>query len=273
MKAAFERLLNSLERRFGSWAVSGLIRYMAVAFFGVYLLGSVIPNLGSTLNFDWERILAGEIWRPFTFILASQVGSMNPIGILFAFFGMMIMFMFSDGLEEQWGVFRTNLYVLWGWFSALLGAVLMQLFGGQTPPMPGIYLGMSIFFAFSTYNPRCTIMLFLVIPVHIWILAVITGALLIVSLPAHGVGALFILFSLSNYLLVAVPMRIGQSKQQRSGIRRRKQFATSGIPETQAFNTCAVCGATEHSHPDTDFRVGEDGNDYCLEHLPKKDTP
>ena len=269
MKNAFDRFLNILERRFGSWAVPGLIRYLAVAFFAVYLMSGIIPNLGPTINFNWERILAGEIWRPFTFILASSTGGLSAIGVLFAFFGMMIMFMFSDGLEQQWGVFRTNLYVFWGWLSALIGAVAIELLGASSHPMPGIYLGMSIFFAFATYNPRFTIMLFMVIPTPIWILAAISGVMVGFSLLAGGVQALFTILCLSNYLMVVVPMRLSQSKLERGGRERQKKFRAASGSEDLAFNTCAVCGATEVSHPDTDFRVGQDGKDYCLEHLPE----
>lgn len=269
MKNAFEKFLNALERRFGSWAVPGLIRYIAVAFFGVYLIGSFMPGLGPTVEFNWERIMAGEVWRPFTFILSSHITKLDPIGVLFAFFGMMVMMMFSDGLEQQWGVFRTNLYVLWGWLSALIGAVLLTYLNGQTPAMPGIYLGMSIFFAFATYNPKFTIMLFLVIPTPIWILAAISGVMFGLSLLAGGSLALFKLLCISNYLIVAVPMRLAHSKAQRGSKSRQRQFRAASVPDSEAFNTCAVCGATEISHPDTDFRVGNDGKDYCEEHLPK----
>ncbi len=268
MTAFFDRFLNTLERRFGSWAVPGIIRYLAISFFAIYLISGFISNLGSTIDFNLEKTLGGEVWRPFTFILSSHVGELNMIGALFAFFGMMIMMMFSDGLEQQWGVFRTNLFVLWGWLSALIGAILMETFEVAVPPMPGIYLGMSIFFAFATYNPRFTIMLFLVIPTPIWILAAISGVMVSLSLLGGGALALFKIFCLSNYLIVAIPMRFSQVKQQRGTKARQRKFQAASGSTGDAFNTCAVCGATEISHPDAEFRVGADGNDYCVEHLP-----
>lgn len=266
---AIERFLNTLERRWGSWAVPGLIRYLAICFFAVYLLGGLIPTLGEVLDFNWERTLAGEIWRPFTFILASHVSQFDPVFLIFAFFGMMIMFLFSDGLEQQWGVFRTNLYVLWGWLSALLAASVISVLGGEIPNMPGVYLGMSIFFAFATYNPKFTIMLFLVIPTPIWVLAAISGVMVALSLTAGGVQALFTLCCLSNYLAIAIPMRRSYVKLQRGTVARRKQFKQASTPASEAFNTCHVCGATDISDPDKEFRVGQDGNDYCLDHLPE----
>jgi len=257
-----------LERRFGAWAVQGLIRYLAIAFVAVYLFSWVVPNLGATLNFDWQKTLAGEVWRPFTFILSSSAGKPNPINLLFAFFGMMFMFTFSDALEAQWGVFRANLYVVWGWLSALLGSLAIEQLTGQTHPMPGMYLAMSVLFAFATYNPRFTIMLFMVVPVPIWMIAAFVGLGPVFSVLAGGVFAVFTLVCLSNYLIVAIPMRFSSARQQRGSMARKQKFKANSLPESAAFNTCAVCGATEISHPDHDFRVGEDGKDYCQDHLP-----
>ena len=267
----FDRFLNTLERRFGSLATPGLIRYFAVSFFGVYLMSSVMPELGAQLDFNWAKIMTGEVWRVFTFIFsASAGGELNPIGILFAFFGMMLMFIFGDGLEQQWGVFRANLYVLWGWLTALLGSIAVQSFTGHAPAMPGIYLGASILFAFATYNPRYSIMLFMVIPTPIWIIAAFSGVLMALSALSGGLLLMiFTVFCLSNYLVVAIPMRYSKARLQQGNVKRRKNFKAESLDETLAFNNCVVCGATEISHPDTDFRVGEDGKDYCQEHLPE----
>lgn len=262
-------MLNMLERRFGSWAVPGLIRYLAIVFFAVYLLGGVLPHLGTVVSFDLERILAGEVWRLFTFIVSSSTGPISMIGVLFSFFGMMLMFMFNDGLEQQWGVFRTNLYVVFGWLMALTATILMSVIEGPYDSIPGSYLAMSIFFAFATYNPRFTIMLLMVIPTPIWIMAAFTGVMVFLSLFGGTLQAIYILMCLSNYLIVAIPMRLSSLKQQRKTKGRQKRYHEASASESEAFNTCSVCGATEITHPDTNFRVGQDGLDYCEEHLPK----
>ena len=38
--------------------------------------------------------------------------------------------------------------------------------------------------------------------------------------------------------------------------------------EGAAFHRCTGCGRTEQSDPHLDFRVAEDGEEYCLDHLP-----
>jgi hypothetical protein len=40
-----------------------------------------------------------------------------------------------------------------------------------------------------------------------------------------------------------------------------------------ALHRCAVCGATELTDPNLDFRVARDGEEYCMAHLPKTQTP
>ena len=262
------QFLNQLERRFGSWAVPRLIRYLAIFFVATYLLSAVFPHMGEVMDFDLKKTLAGEYWRPISFLLAHQA-TFSPIGAIFLVFMLMLMFIFSDGLENQWGVFRTNLFILWGYLSTLIGAVCLELYTGHHPVYAGAYLGMSIFFAFATYNPKFTIMLFMIIPTPIWILAAISGVFVVLSLLGGGAQALFTIGCLSNYLVVAIPMRFSQTKRNRGNAERRSEFKALAESTGGAFNTCAVCGATEVSHPEQDFRVAKDGQDYCVEHLPE----
>ncbi|MFK7909065.1 MAG: hypothetical protein AB8F34_00530 [Akkermansiaceae bacterium] len=247
---------------------------MAILYFGVYLLSAVSPNMGMLIDFDFKRIIAGEVWRVVTFVFATHAVGFSPIGLLFCFFGMMLTFIFSDGLESQWGVFRTNLYVFAGYFLALIGAFMLGWLFDYKPTLPGIYIGMSVMFAFATYNPRFTLMLFLIIPTPIWLIASITGffvglGVLFGFLGGDNAGSIFTLMALANYLVVAVPMRLNQSRMQRGTVARRREFQASAVPDDDAFHRCKVCGATDVSHPNYEFRVGKDGEDYCMEHLPK----
>lgn len=262
-------LLDQLERKFHQWAIPGLIRYLAILFVGVFLLTALNPLFAETLDFDYPKILSGEWWRLFTFVFASQVGSFDPIQIVFLFFGTMLMFSFSDGLEQQWGVFRTNLFVYWGILSTLCANLLLAMVFKQHHSMSGIYLASSIFFAFATYNPRYSLMLFLVIPCKIWLLAALTGGLMLVGSLGHPLSLLFMLVCISNYLVVAVPMFIRHSKNRGSTHMRRKRFGREFSNKQEAFHTCHTCGANDVTHPNSEFRVAPDGNDYCSDHLPK----
>jgi hypothetical protein len=262
-------LLDQLERKFSQWAIPGLIRYLTILFVGVFLLTALNPAFADTLDFDYPKILDGEWWRLLTFIFASHVGSFDWLSILFLFFGTMLLFIFGDGLEQQWGVFRTNLFVYWGIISALAANLLLAIVFKQPSSMSAIYLISSIFFAFATYNPRYTLMLMLIIPCPIWVLAALSGGLMVLGTLGSLLSFLFLVICLSNYLFVAIPMFISHLKNRSSTQVRRKLHSRQFSNKQEAFHTCHSCGANEITHPDAEFRVSQDGNDYCTDHLPK----
>jgi hypothetical protein len=51
------------------------------------------------------------------------------------------------------------------------------------------------------------------------------------------------------------------------GTRRRK--LASKTPGEDTLHRCAVCKRTEKDDPDLEFRVAGDGEEYCLDHLPR----
>ena len=36
-----------------------------------------------------------------------------------------------------------------------------------------------------------------------------------------------------------------------------------------SLHRCTICGRTDSTAPDLDFRVSKDGHEYCIDHLPK----
>ena len=74
---------------------------------------------GEILIFDHERLLAGEVWRAFSFLFFPAGAGTSATSLLFAFFGTMLLITFGDGLEAEWGSFRTSLYVYLGWATCL----------------------------------------------------------------------------------------------------------------------------------------------------------
>ena len=262
-------LLDQLERKFSQWSVPSLIRYLAILFVGVFLLTAFNPAFADTLDFNYPKILAGEWWRLLTFIFASQIGSFSPFSILFLFFGTMLMFMFSDGLEQQWGVFRANLFVYWGILSTLGANLLFARVFKQHFSMSGIYLASSILFAFATYNPRHTLMLMMFIPCPIWVIAAISGGFMLLGSLGNPLRLLFLAICISNYLFIAIPLLVAHSKNRTSTHIHRKRHTRQFSSTREAFHTCHTCGANDVTHPEAEFRVAPDGNDYCADHLPR----
>ena len=113
-------MLDALERKIGWISFPSLIKYLAFFQLGVLGLSFINPQASQLLNFNWQLILTGEVWRLFTFIFSpvgSLAGSMGGINAFFAVFAALLLMTFSDGLEEQWGVFRTTLFFLFGWIG------------------------------------------------------------------------------------------------------------------------------------------------------------
>jgi len=76
-----------------------------------------------------------------------------------------------------------------------------------------------------------------------------------------------------NYLIFFGPEIIHQARHRHDVSTRRKRFESQLPSATEALHRCAVCGATELSDPNLDFRVARDGEEYCMAHLPKVQTP
>lgn len=260
--------LNTLERKFDSWTIPGIIRYLAILFVGVFLMSAFNPDFSATLDFNYPKILDGEWWRLVTFVFAPQVGSFSPIMLLFLVFGTLLMFSFSDALEEQWGCFRTNLFVLWGFLGTLAANLIYAHFYHAQFGMSGIYLAVSILFAFATYNPKYKLMIMMIIPCPIWVIAMLTGVPMLIGMLTNPFHGAYVALCLSNYLVVAIPMFIKGAKNRGATKSRRKKFSREFSNKRVAFHTCCTCGANDITHPDEEFRVGNDGNDYCSEHLP-----
>jgi len=260
--------LDKIEKHFGNWAIPGLIKYLAILFVAVFLMGAMRPDFVLALDFNYTKILEGEFWRIFTFVLAPKAVGSSPLAAVFIVFATIFLFMFSDGLEQQWGVFRTNLYILWGFLSSLIANVIFAHTFGFSIPLSGSYLALSIMFAYATINPQFTFMLFFVIPCRIWVIAIVIGALTLLSSIGSLPTFLFILTCLSNYLIFGIPILLQRTKSSTSARIRRKKYASNSSNEP--FNVCHHCGANDQTHPELEFRVSsKDGNTYCTKHLPK----
>jgi hypothetical protein len=76
-----------------------------------------------------------------------------------------------------------------------------------------------------------------------------------------------------NYFIFFGPEIIHQARHRRDVSTRRRRFESQSRSAAEALHRCAVCGATELSDPNLDFRVARDGEEYCMAHLPKVQTP
>lgn len=266
-------LIDRLERKVGWLAFPGFLRFYAILHALVFVLSAFNPILGEALDFNRKLIMEGEVWRVVTFLFASSATEAPGfLAILFMFFMVMIAFMMSDALEGTWGVFKTSLF-FWMGIACLIVAnfIFPSNMGGS-----GFAIYISSFFAFATLFPRVEFLIFFVLPVQVRFLAWIGGAFQIFgafgAMMTGNYWALpFLVLSYANYLVFAgIPALQGRAMVVRSA-KRRRSFESAKQPEGEAFYTCSVCSKTDISDPKLEFRVGADGEEYCIEHLPKSE--
>ncbi len=254
--------LDRMERRLGWLSFPGFLRFYALFHLLVYGLGILRPGLGELLEFDREKILAGEAWRVVTFLF-SGFRAGGAFGLIFLFFMVMIANLMSDALEGAWGVFKTSMFHYVGVIGLIAGNFLYpDGFSGS-----GFFLYQSAFFAFATLFPRVEFRLFLILPVQVRWLAIFLAV--VMFLPVLGSPLLlpFYLLSFANYIFWAgIPALKGGARVAQSA-RRRTKFKAAAGPASEAFHACEVCGRTDVTDPGLDFRVGADGKEYCEDHL------
>jgi membrane associated rhomboid family serine protease len=245
-----------LERRAPWLGTPGLLKAVVLLNALTFVLLAMDPGYAEVLAMIPEKILQGEVWRLVTYIFIPETQS--TFWIIFA---LLFLWFLSSALEETWGPLRLNVFYLVGMAGCTVAAFF---FGGEAS---NTFLNLSLFFAFATVAPDYEIFLFFILRVKMkylaWIMAGILGLqFMVVPLSAK----MAIVASLVNYLIFFGPPFIREARQRRQAAVRQQKFK---IEETETMHRCAVCGRTEASNPELDFRVKDDGAEYCTDHLPK----
>jgi hypothetical protein len=257
--------LARLETKFGHLAIHGLLRYVAALSSLCFVFAMINPRYIGFLVLDRDRLMAGEVWRLFTYLFIPSIGGLFPDWLGMAMY-VWFLFWMGDGLEQAWGAFRLNVYFLLG----MIGTTIGVLIAGSSPG-GGIFY-MTIFLAFARFYPDTVIRLFFVLPVKVKWLAWLDGALLLMNFIGGDMAIrLAIVAGLLNYLLFFGRDIFNDAKLHREVVQRRARFEReirTGTEET--MHCCKICGRTELTTPELEFRVSDDGEEYCAEHLPKK---
>jgi hypothetical protein len=258
------QFLDKWERKFGWISFPGFFRYYAIFHVLVYLLQFVSPGIGQILDFNRDKILAGEVWRLVTFLFASSgMGGFSPIGAMFLFCMASLAFTISDMLEASWDIFRTSVFFYVGYMGLIIANFL------YVTPMngSGFYIYMSTFIAFATLFPKFELRIFFIIPVEARWLAILSGVIVIFEIIFYPPYLGYVALCFANYFLWAgIPALRGQGRLLKAGKRRRRFQKDSSLDE-DTFHRCSTCGRTELSAPALEFRIAMDGKEYCTDHL------
>lgn len=245
-------LLATLEQKLGRFAIPNLIRVIAIFQLLNWVLAQLRPEFTSQLVFNSEAIKQGEVWRLVSYVLLP--GGQSIIWVLFIGF----QFMLNDGLEQAWGSFRLNLYMLAGIVFVAIGGMI---FGMATS---GGFLWVSVLLAFAVYFPNQEILLYFIIPLKIKWLAWIAAAGSMLALVTPGNRA-EVICSLLNFAVTFGPGLIKGVQHQANVSARRQRYESAQRSEEEPLHRCSVCGRSGDEHRQLDFRVNANGDDVCNE--------
>ena len=260
------RWLNTLERRFGTLAVPGLIRVIVALNVLVYLMLLTKPDFAEVLTLQPDKVRQGEVWRLVSYVFIPPISLKSPFSFLWAFFYLNLLWLMGEGLEQAWGSFKLNVYYLCG----MLGTTVAVLLLGAANTT-GVWINTSLFFAFATLFPNFPMILY-IIPVRVkWIALFSLAGVVLQLLGGTFSTRVAILVSLSNYLVFFGPEWLRQWREDGRTVKRRQQFQVAQKQDAaETLHHCKVCASTEVSAPEKEFRVAADGEEYCLQHLPSR---
>jgi membrane associated rhomboid family serine protease len=253
------KILDSLERKVGRFAIPNLTIYLIAGqsfFYLMYLTGKL--ERGATY-LSANLLMEGEWWRIFTLPFDPPRQS-----LIFTLFAWYFFYMMGSTLEEHWGAFRYNAYLLLGAAITVAASFLVPGY-----PVSNGFLAGSIFLAFATLFPDFQILLFFVLPVRIKWLALLTWLGYAYQFVFGDWGTRLMIFAaIANYLVffasdIYLSIRYGKKLLVKKAVRAVKR-------EESLTHRCTTCGITANSHPDMDFRYcpqcsGQHG--YCRDHI------
>ncbi len=264
-------------------AIPNLMLYLCIGTAVVYFMGMADRSntLYNVLCFDRNLILQGQVWRLLTYVFAYDTGNVLTTAIsLFCYYSL------GRALENSWGALRFNLY----YFT---GVILMDIFSMVFGTWATVtYLNLSLFLAYATTYPDTRFLLFFFIPIKAWVMALFNLVLTVYDVVLYSMLGLFPynlfpLVALANYFLFfgksminVVPMswriKIGNlfRKKEKKRVGTIPFSPAAGTPRGKATaaytHKCTVCGRTDVTNPELEFRYCSRCNGYycyCQDHI------
>lgn len=287
--------MSNFEKKFGKYAIKNLSLILIMCYACGYLMKWINPGFFTYLYLNpYEIIHHFQIWRLVTWLIVPP-DSFDFWTLL------MLYFYYSIGtsLERTWGTYRYNVYIFSGMIftavgafvlygiSTLLGAQILGLWttvdGYITYPtmFSTYYVNMSIFLAYAATFPDYEVLLFFLLPIKVKFLGIIYGAMLVYQfIVGYGTSSALFYYNLGNRFVIAASLLnfivfffTSRKKVRRGPVKIIKQKVYQHEvkkPGGVTRHKCAVCGRTDETNPELEFRFCSkcNGNyEYCQDHL------
>ncbi len=251
-------MLQKLERKLGRFAIPNLITLLVGGQAAAFVLIMAKPEMAGALALVPSRVLQGEVWRLVSFLFMPASYS-----IFFIIFALWLLYLYGRALDDLWGAFRFNLFIFVGWIASVGAA-----FAVPGTVATNIYLLASITFAFAYLYPDFELLLFFILPVKIKWIALLTAVYFLYAFVMGGTAdRLLIAAGLLNFFLFFTPDMIRRARGQ---TRRNRVEKERERVQTAVNHECTVCGKTDKSDPDMQFRYCSKCSGrraYCMDHL------
>ena len=267
-KEVVMNFLDKLERKYGKYAINNLMKYIVIGNGIVYLLDLITTfSVSNLLAFNLGAILHGQIWRLITFVFIPDNTS-----LIFLFFMLYLYYSIGEALEHAWGTFKFNVYYFSGALFTMLATSIVSLITGYDFYATASYINLSLFLAYATLFPNVEFLVFYILPVKVKYLAFLDVALLLYSFLTGNIGVkILVAVSLLNFLIFfGNAIKGTKPTQTQKNFRKQRRELKQGDPIKVAFHKCTVCGKTELTDPDMEFRYCSSCNgnyEYCMDHI------
>ena len=269
--------------------IPNLMLYLCVGTAVVYLFSMITKNyfLYDILSFNRDMILQGQIWRLITYPLLTYQSN-----ILLQLLYLVCYYSLGRAIENTWGTLRFNLFYLSG---VLMMDIYCMIFGGYADVY---YLNTSLFLSYATMYPNAEFLILFIIPIKAWVLGLFDLVLVLIGLFSYPFPEnLFSVISLANYFLFfgksvlnLIPLswkanarRLFRRKSQsQAGTPTREKPKVVPFPRDGSYEAsvatvrapythkCTICGRTDESNPELEFRYCSRCNGYhcyCQDHI------
>ena len=267
--------------------IPNLMLYVSVGTAVVYLMSIFLRDytLYNALAFNRDAILQGQVWRLITYPFTSY--HPNPF---LQMISLLCYFSLGRAMENQWGTFKFNLF----YFT---GVILMDIYGMLFNCAADVYyLNMSLFLSYATMYPHAGFLLFFIIPIKAWIFALFDLVIVLIGFlfdpfpynlfPVIALANYFLFFGKDVMNVIPVSWRANarrlfrKSKAKASGTSSQPKVipfpsagsyeASTAKPHAPYTHRCTICGKTDVSHPDLEFRYCSRCSGYhcyCQDHI------
>ena len=286
--------------------IPNLMLYIALGNALVIIMSLMNTGVGlyELLCFDKSKILQGQVWRLFSYVFTQSEGGF--LGLLFLYF----FYMLGRNVEARMGTLKFNLFYFTGVLLMDAFAMIFCPTGdvvvGRYLVTAGYfqslyanmayYLHLSLVLAYATTYPEAQFLIFFIIPIRAWVMALFYLIMITIEVfnkcypvnllphalfPLIGLLNYFLFFGVDMQNLLPQSWRRKRTNKNRAGQHRTasgkpipfpngKDYQSAAPAKANYTHRCTVCGRTDVSNPELEFRYCSRCNGYhcyCEDHI------